>query len=707
MLAAVEVEPEAKVETPEEPEVRDLDLLEVSTRGTTVPLKAQQDDPSNTKARSVRRRDPWRRALQQREAVMALASERSRLNREARTLLVGEIHRQIPLLRVSTIAEEIGAKHLVNLVVDGGGPLGIKTLNDQLIGFALNADWLVPRQQLLFKQIFESLPLEEGEVVRVAEQTYKQTTLVTNIEDSQRLSALMAEGLDTFDQAMLGLLVRALGRGRAFWRREIQQAVPGGPREREARARVDNITALLEALPGDAAGWRYPVNFGSAELNGSTPREVLKTNLRSLKAARITKTLADPAITRGGAYHEEEFLSVVKKARLLRRQIVDAGNALYWKGLEHPIFATEGEELIPNRTLLREIRKGRVDPDDLEDEDREMLALTMRYLAHVNTLDYFKNFSSEDLDRALPERVAAGRSIIQSLVGGRPVAEEALWSILSQGVTGESLAELGTASEARFYHQLITHERRLFIQIDIIDLGVELTRSLAAALHRLSGDDVTAEDLWRISLSATDSVVGIRRAAFRDTREIVQDYRRQLLETLAERKEKSKKFREAYAELKAEKDPLLLLGGDEITIALHPLFERVLPELAADLSRALNARVGVSRSRATGGGHFARRAAHKNGIAQADAGTATVKWAESHHRRFIMSIARIEDEKARADLTEMLEGLHLLELFADTHEKQGSRLRRIGTGEWALDIEEQVQALRDAAALQLKRQREA
>ncbi|APR88411.1 hypothetical protein A7982_13760 [Minicystis rosea] len=217
-------------------------------------------------------RSPWGRSKETEESLENLAKEtNSRRETASREHLAREIERQVPDLEIFRQVREGTANTVVMLLLPGGGPTGVKTMNDRLVGYELNNSVFAPRRNEVFAKAFLGQPLREGERMSVVEQSYKSVTLTTNITDEARLQGLMRKAMREADRRMYDLLLETLEEGEAHWTEERNAASGNqdGEQYKDAKARVDNIEELRRDVRAEGRDeFHFDVQFGMAAIAG-------------------------------------------------------------------------------------------------------------------------------------------------------------------------------------------------------------------------------------------------------------------------------------------------------------------------------------------------------------------------------------------------------------------------------------------------------
>ena len=159
-------------------------------------------------------RAPWDRAQRQQAALDALAGGVA--DPAQRERLIEEIRRQVPDLGyMEQVAA--GARTVVTLIVPGNGPLGLKTLNDDVVGYQINNSMIGPRRNEVVKNAFLAAGDELGaSPFVVTEQTYKMTTVTSDLPP-QQLRAAMRQVLRVIDHDVRDVYLSGLRYGLTHW----------------------------------------------------------------------------------------------------------------------------------------------------------------------------------------------------------------------------------------------------------------------------------------------------------------------------------------------------------------------------------------------------------------------------------------------------------------------------------------------------------
>lgn len=671
------------------------------------------DPKADAKAapRPVEEKDAWQRAKELEQAVEKLRTETAgQPDQAARQTLAQELERQIPDLALLEQVQSGKAKMIITLVLPGGGPTGVKTMNDRLIGYQLNSTQVIPLRNAIFVSVFSHLPFNAklGESITVVEQTYKSTTMTTTVGDLPRLQRLMNEGLHRVDEQMFPVLKKALVEGREFWSKELNKYAGDKNNEqyKDAKKRVGNITNLLADLERvGPAGFRFDVQFGMAEVRsgdaktpGQSYQDALEAKMNATKAAIMARSgnakgLQEAAggDTRGQAFDEKSFLAYADEATALHTQIIAAGNVLTLGGRPQQIFTSQRGMLLPNPAILRDVRKGKITKEELPEKEQAQLTRITKYIDHINAFDFFKGFVSAETATALPARMRQAQELLDALREGKNVDVKQLRAMLEQTLSGQVIPQMGESSEAVFYNRSRELSDRILINADIIDLGLDGMLSYARTMHEVSAKRLQGGDLFKASNAANDALVKFKRGAYERVRAIYDTYRQKAIAALEKKAGRTPAEDAALAELRKERDALLLLGGDEITLSLHPALEPYLPEIVASVAQACRGRVAVTRAQTTpeqATSETARIEAHRKAMQGADPAANSLKSLEIEQRKLQQMVEQIADASKRLQAKRLVDELELDMFYADVDAKTGEvRLRRFQNGQLATESE--------------------
>ena len=243
------------------------------------------------------------------------------------------------------------------------------------------------------------------------------------------------------------------------------------------------------------------------------------------------------------------------------------------------------------------------------------------------------------------------------------------------------------ANEAQFYNRAAGLRRRVVLNADIKDMGLDLFEGYAATMNAVGRGKTT--DLAAASRSASDPVVTLRREA---AREFTRFYRDELVPA-ARAQARARGRDDLLPILDAEIEPLMLLGGDELTASLHGAFDELglVPRAVGKLTdpSVANARVAVTRSGAGDGA-----AGHIDAMNRSQTGQDTLKKTFEPFARDLRDKAtRLRAEKAAQarDLADRIDRMYTQDVNGRTE-----LLDRDGRTVDPVALEADVRALLDA-----------
>lgn len=673
--------------------------------GTAVPRGAERDAPRTRPAWEdgvAAQRAPWLHAQDQHAALAALAAGIA--DRGQRDFLIAEIRRQVP--DVAYLAQSAaGARTVLSLIIPGNRALGLKTLNDHVVGYQINNSMIGPQRNQAVKHAFLGVrgPPAGTAPFAVTEQTYKLTTVTSPLAPPQ-LGAPLSSALQTIDRDVPPIYRHGLEYGLDHWRAERDRAPDPSPDRDEAARRVDNIQRALALV--EAPGFQLDFQFGLAEIEPGASggpsgyAAALAAHMRSSQAALMRRDpdleLApgagiDAGDPRGLIYDRDLFLRFSQQGEALRHEIIGHGNTLTHHGHTYRVFADpatgyEASNEASNETsneasheagfdVLRDVRKEKVQPADLAPGQAETLRLFERYFVRANVFDSIRPFASADVEQ-VHAQIERAQRLIDRLQGEEPVDASAVTQILhNHPAIGEIIPTIDTAAEAVFYNAERARTQRIIVSCDVRDMGVDVVRSYARAMHRVGRD---GEDPDRVALEASDPVIAFRRRAIARTR---AEYGALVAQAIDEAKRRGD--HQLARELEDERLPSLLMGGDEITLSLHAGMRPYLPRLAAVLMDPGIARARVAIS-TTGGDPATAVDDHILAQLRADPAHSVLKDFEAKQRDLERRVHDLRDpgRQRRALAQGWLHELGLSHLYAE-NEGDGIELRRHGTGEIA------------------------
>ena len=644
-------------------------------------------------AQRPQRPDDWQASRDTQEALTELAAESTRntVNVPARDHLIAQLHRQVPNLKLMQHAEN-GASVVLTLLMPGGGLTGIKTLNEGLVGYQMNSTQIIPLRKQLFRVVLEAKGL------RIVEQTYKSTTLTANMPVEQ-VAETMRLAMVEIDGGMQLILRNALTEARTLAMGEARAAPPGSKTRTDAKQRIQAIDDTLKQL---GRQFRFDMQFGMARIEpiaGSAVgfESVLAARMNATKAAAMARLATPDAAAgdpRGASFHAREFHQFCRRGERLRTSL--EGKHLTVRGYRLPVL----KDGALNSDVIRDVRKGKLTSEKLPGEgERATLATLKQYYAHINAFDVYKLFSGAGTAQ-VRHRAQGARELLARLQSTQPVGTDtanAVRDLLTVATGGGRASQAGEASESVFYNRSRTLNRRVLVNADIRDLGLDLLHGLGGAMRRVARlRKPTPDGIFQASNSATDAILAFKE---RGMGHLEAKYAE--LHTRALTSARTRGDHKLAEELSKESEPLLLLGGDEITLSLHPAMAPHVPELVQTLTNHARSRVAITRAVAARPTDRGRVEAHQQALKGAERGHELLKKFEAAERE----LGRLADELPRGmrkrAAVKRIAGLRLGELYTDLDAHGRTVLRRTSEPATALEVAEvrtQVSAVREYIA---------
>jgi hypothetical protein len=608
-------------------------------------------------------RAPWDRASEQERALDHLR-EGELAPGEGEVLAQG-IESQVPDLAYMRQVKA-GARSIATMLMPGVGRLSTKNMNDHLVGYEINATRIVPGLQRAIADVFA----DAGGYANVG-QTYKSSSF-TSMRTHGEVVSQMPALLPGIDQRARPVLIGAFDAGLEEWKNDPE--------------RVRAIREMRGIVDRDS--FQFPLTYGAAGIDGdgsASYAEALADRMHATEAALISRTVDEPPMEgvapgeRGQGYDPAVFQRFCQEAEALRDRIKAGGNRLTYGDASHLVFVMQQGTEVPNAEVIADYRRDNI----REPREPETLALFRQYMHHVNSFDYLKEFTGREAG-AIGQRIEQALPIVAALRNGASVNPATVESLLhTHPATGAEDAQADTASAALFYDTARQRRDRIVVRADIRGLGVNLAQDYAATMQRAAQPGA---DLDQLALGANDGVVDFKRRAVARVRALYVGLHPTVVAAARARGDV-----QTASDVDLELEPLLLLGGDEITLSLHASFEDMVPQFVQamqdpDLPRA---RVGISHTQDPAGATDSRDA-HIVAFGQADRVQSRVKHYEDRHRNLLQLVAAIEDPDRRADGQRRVDGLRLGDLFGEYTDHVVLRHSGDGSTEEDADLEARV-----------------
>jgi hypothetical protein len=648
------------------------------------------------------------------EILRVLLEKKGNPTGKDRAQLRNEVIRQLPTLQLYRLAIETarnrytrrGLLTLYALLFPGEGKdnTGIKDLNDKVLGYERNNEFIRRRQQHI-GEIFD--PVEPlGPHFTVVGQDYKTASIVS----LGRKREDFAELLERLDLALRDDLIELL--------KDAEK--DDSPEGRKRRPAVQKLLRTLETSQRKKKTYRFDFLFGLADVILTEERSpliamllVLTEALKGAGLARyvakvenvvwgartyVVKISADPkkVDSRGKQFDEDTYLKAAKFADVVKDRMtkpydrddpVDFVNILVntvWTSS----FVKNRRLWVGNPDVIRDARKKALKKPTLREGTKytfeAQVYLLELWLVTLNMMDVVKDFLATELD--LLERYH-----VDTLAAFKELEDETAtihWPRLERVLTHDlrqdhdRIAVLGRASEFLFYSYASDFPDRIFFSMDVRDMGVVLMLLYEGYNEIIVDDKLADERLMQTTLLASDLIVRQRRVTYDQVVKTFRDYYKKLLGGNG-KAEALDAFGHGIGPLGTlpdfDKTTQFMLGGDELFVAADPRYTKFAPDIIDALDGAtfegqpLNLRAAVTFSSAERAGDPTaqkrkNQEAHDQALKLAGEGPGPLKEFERTHRRIEMLIEKLEanpkKEHQAPRFTERLTALRLTKLYA-------------------------------------------
>ena len=633
------------------------------------------------------------------------------------------LYREIKLAR--SAAEQSGTSRPLDLYVllfpgEGRDNTGIKDLNDKVLGYKITSDFIKKRQKAI-ATLFWDVATTGPRYVNVG-QDYKTASIVAYgktrqnfADDLVKLDAQLRQDLlDALDKAEkdpaddkqlteIRKLRRILVKDKKYKFDFLFGAFSFDPTR--VRSEIDATFLLLtHALKG--AGIARFVTKASNQKSKEARKFALGTGV---------KQEAKKFDTRGKTFELDEYRKTTNTAdqiktfmskpynrdrpydyiNILVDQVWDWAFLYYrklWSG---------------NPDVIRDVRKKLLVPPKVKQgvkyTFKAQVELLELWLVALNELDFVKDFLFDEFRKQLVIYHELCYAAFRQLRDLRtPIDWNRLEKILTRDLrlTERPVIVQGTTSEYRFYAYSADHDQRIFLTMDVRDLGVEVALWYELSSWIILEDKLSDITLLEETIESTKPIVQRKRATYDTVVTVMAKYFSQLRLGPANGGVAAQKAFEMGLRTRAfpsnfEDAVQVMLGGDEVFVSAHPYFAHHVVDIVNDLEKAtfrsdshgrdlgdrpLNMRVSVAYSSATivpGGatGGAAPSAAqrlenqrsHDRALRLGSSAAGALKTYERTHRRIERLIELIEANNKKAKqappLRDRLAKLGLLRLF--------------------------------------------
>ncbi len=556
---------------------------------------------------------------------------------------------------------------------------GIKDLNDKVLGYFLNSQFIKLRQQAI-KEVFE----DDKKIFEVAGNTYKTATIFTIDGDQKEFTKRMI----SLDVRLREALMQVL---------ELAQKAPLEPAKKKAAQKLWNRLNKRKKYPFELFFGLRKLELGRDSLENTylLITEALKgaalarfiskgTTLQQAAAKKFVKGFVPKKKKnkpRGKEYVWQVFMKALDQAEKLKAFIL-GGPTLDSQFDFRPVYIDtvwtsaflEHKNLNwGNPDVVRDVRKKLLEPAKLRDGNivvsfkpqKELLEL---WLVILNMLDFVKRFDSTEFKK---EVLAYHDDSLGAFLQLGTESSEVAWPRLERLLTHDvrqkdAIAVYESASEFQFYCRAADYPERIMFNMDVRDMGVELMLDYEFWGREIGFNQYSDVDLLTATFQATDIVDQRRRQTYADVVSTFQGYYALIAVNLRTAKKAARKaFGAATADIdfmpSFEDSVQIMLGGDEIFVAAHPLFAKYIADIIRDLDRTprahpleastLDLRTGISFSSAVSDSTNQRRMnqlSHQEAIKLADSSSGALKKLERKHRRIERLIEMLDANPSKA-----------------------------------------------------------
>ncbi len=583
---------------------------------------------------------------------------------------------------------------------------GIKDLNDKVIGYWWNAEFIQRRFEAI-QSIFDT----PDSKFAVAAQTYKTAYILTY----ERTRKDFVKGLKELDGKLRVILLQIL---------EAAEKDPDTDKEK-----LPEIRKLKKKLKKKS--YRFDIFFGMRTLKpGRNPLEntyLLVTE--ALKAAALArfvakgKSLKTKAAkefakgispdsrrldARGKDYDWRTYLSASVRAEKIKNLIVGGYTQaspydyyqVYIDTVWTVAFLKRKNLYWGNPDVIRDVRKKKLEAAPLKKGNvtygfpaqKELLEL---WLVVLNMLDFVKRFMfSEFRKEVIAYHNDALEVFLQLGIASRQIDWVKLERVLTHDVRQKQpIAVFESASEFLFFSYVADYSERIIFSMDIRDMGVELMLDYEHSNREIGYHKYSDVDLMEETFRSSDAIDERRRLTYDKVVEVFKKYYDLLNRSPAGTKTQAQK---AFGITAIERLPSfgesvqIMLGGDEVFAAAHPLFAQYVHNIIADLDSiprltpfntlTLNMRAGVAFSSAEKDIDQRRmnQLAHQEGMKLADTALGLLKPLERTQRRIERLIDMLEANPKKKDkgppYRKELDKLGIMKLFARLKHGDARRL---------------------------------
>jgi len=581
---------------------------------------------------------------------------------------------------------------------------GIKDLNDNVIGQWWNGEF-IRRRFAAIHELFD----ERGGKFMVAAQTYKTAYIWTYEGTRKDFVAKLAELDEKLRIILLQILDAAKEDANEKQRKEIRKL---RKKLKKKGYRFDIFFGLKTLKPARKSKLEDVYLLVTEALKGAAiARYVAKTMSLKTRVARKFAKGIDPdnkkLDARGKEYDWNVYIKASDMAEKIKTLFVKGYtadmpyqlNEIYVDTVWTVAFRKLKKLYLGNPDVVRDVRKKKLESAPLMKGNmtygfpiqKDLLEL---WLVVLNMLDFVKRFKFDEFQKEL---LRYHEDMLEVFTQVGTSSKKIDWAKLEKLLTHdvrqkEPVAVFESASEFQFYSYAADHDKRIFFSMDIRDMGVELMLHYEHSNREIGYHRHDGVDLMKETFRASDAIDERRRFTCDQVVEVFKKYYDLLSRNPgAAMKAALQAFGAATIDrLGSFKESVqIMLGGDEVYAAAHPLFDQYVPNIIGDLNKTLydkdqtlNMRASVAFSSAKKLEDPQQRQeiqlSHQEALRLAEEAPGYLKFLERTHRRIERLIDMLESndkKKSRGPgYRNELEKLPLMKLFARSKHGKPQRL---------------------------------
>ncbi len=429
-----------------------------------------------------------------------------------------------------------------------GGELSIKNLNDKYLG-PQETDEIIASRSEFIQNAMEETGMEFDML------SAKHNNNVIKVPESADAIKKLDGICKQVDEKMTGALLEKINN-------KIDELSP-----EEEKEKIQVFNDLKDNLEKHG----FKVSFGLSKVKENDLENKTLAVTEAAQAAQIARRAEkdptkDPEY--GIEHSETKIRDEINRIVELADKIEESNILIDKNGIEYQIFSatkdeTEKEKKIINRDLVRAIRKNKFIPAAGEDNEKTLKQIE-QYTRRINLLDILKPITTNDIrgenKNELQNQIKENIALAAAMRNGESITDDERKKI-AEILSSDEKDPNYTSAEV-FHHKATKQDELTYISIDVLDLGVDLLLGYESLLQDINSREITLEEA---SIIAGDEITERMRTVRRKASDI------------------AKKHSENG------KDPLVLVGGDEMTIALNE--NNNIDELLLELRRETGSRV--------------------------------------------------------------------------------------------------------------------